>query len=77
MWGELCQRPNKRDTAPGDELFLALLANPEKHKTGRATGDHNQFWTDEDLVFEHRTSLVFDPPDGRLPQEAAEAATNK
>ena len=55
------------DTAPGDELFLALLANPDAYKTGRATGDYNLAWQKEDLVFERRTSQIFDPPDGRLP----------
>jgi hypothetical protein len=54
------------DTAIGDELFLALLANPEQHKR-RGTGDYNQFWTDTDLVFEKRTAQVFEPRDGRLP----------
>lgn len=55
------------DTAPGDELFLALLANPEEHKTARGTGDYNLAWQKEDLVFDRRTSQIFDPPDGRLP----------
>lgn len=54
------------DTAVGDALFLALLANPEQHKRG-GTGDYNQFWTDTDLVFEKRTAQVFEPRDGRLP----------
>jgi hypothetical protein len=61
------------DTAPGDELFLSLLANPEEHKTRRATGDYNLAWQKEDLVFERRTSQVFDPPDGRLPPLTPEA----
>jgi hypothetical protein len=55
------------DTAPGDELFLALLTNPDRHITARSTGDYNLSWQLEDFVFEHRTSQIFDPPDGRLP----------
>jgi hypothetical protein len=60
------------DTAPGDELFLALLANPAEHKTTRAGGDYNQFWLDDGLVFDNRTSQVIDPPDGLLTALTAE-----
>ena len=56
------------DIAPGDELFLALLSNPEEHTTTlRATGDYNQFWLDDGLEFENRTSQVVEPSDGLLP----------
>src|SRR5262245_27085894 len=63
------------DAAPGDQLFLTLLANPEEHKTtARATGDYNQFWLDDGLVFENRTSQVIDPPNGLLPALTEEGA---
>jgi hypothetical protein len=52
------------DYAAGDNLFHAVLANPEHYKSPTATG------TSEDMVqweFDHRTSLIVDPPDGRIP----------
>jgi len=55
------------DLAVGDELFLSLLENPEVFRTARPVGDYNQFWIDDGLVIENRTSQVIDPPDGRLP----------
>jgi hypothetical protein len=71
------------DAAFGDNLFTALLANPDKFVSvdGR-TGDYNQFWL-PDRVFDNRTSLITDPPDGRIPamtpaarqRVAAEAAS--
>ena len=70
------------DAAFGDNLFAALLTNPDKFVSvdGR-TGDYNQFWL-PDRVFDNRTSLITDPPDGRIPaltplaqrRAAAEAA---
>jgi hypothetical protein len=55
------------DAAFGDQLFSALLTNPDKFVSsdGR-TGDYNQFWL-PDRVFDNRTSLITDPPDGRVP----------
>ena len=55
------------DAAFGDNLFSALLVNPDKFVSvdGR-TGDYNQFWL-PDRVFDNRTSLITDPPDGRIP----------
>ena len=53
------------DAAFGDNLYTALLTNPDKFVSvdGR-TGDYNQFWL-PDRVFDNRTSLITDPPDGR------------
>ena len=55
------------DAAFGDNLFSALLANPDTFVSvdGR-TGDYNQFWL-PDRVFDNRTSLITDPSDGRIP----------
>ncbi len=52
------------DYAAGDNLFNAVLANPEHYKSPTSTG------TSEDMVqweFDNRTSLIVDPPDGRMP----------
>jgi hypothetical protein len=55
------------DAAFGDQLFGALLTNPDKFvSTDGRTGDYNQFWL-PDRVFDNRTSLITDPPDGRVP----------
>jgi hypothetical protein len=55
------------DAAFGDNLFGALLANPDKFvSVDGHTGDYNQFWL-PDRVFDNRTSLITDPPDGRIP----------
>jgi len=55
------------DAAFGDQLFTALLTNPDKFtSTDGRTGDYNQFWL-PDRVFDNRTSLITDPPDGRIP----------
>ncbi len=51
------------DAAGGDAFFLALLANPERYKNPNATGGDNGFARE----FENRTSLVVDPPDGKIP----------
>jgi len=59
------------DTAIGDELFMTLLRNPQEHRLA-GTGDYNQFWVDDGLVFENRTSQIIDPPDGLLPALTAE-----
>src|SRR5579864_7882484 len=74
-------RYGHNDYAAGDNLFNAALANPEHYKSQTATS------TSEDMVdweFDNRTSLIVDPPDGRIPpytpagqrrQESALAAT--
>ncbi len=61
------------DAAFGDNLFSALLTNPEKFVSvdGR-TGDYNQFWL-PDRVFDNRTSLITEPLDGRIPALTAAA----
>src|SRR5688572_31026765 len=49
----------------GDALYQTLLANTKPGGLG-ATGTYSQNWL-PDRYFEHRTSLIVDPPDGRLP----------
>jgi hypothetical protein len=55
------------DAAFGDSLFETLLTDTKKFvsRDGR-TGDYNQFWLVE-RDWSNRTSLITDPPDGRLP----------
>jgi hypothetical protein len=62
------------DAAFGDQLFQTLLTNPDKFtSTDGRTGDYNQFWL-PDRVFDKRTSLIVDPPDGRIPALTAEVS---
>ena len=49
----------------GDALYTTLLADARPRGLG-ATGSYSQNWL-PDRYFEHRTSLIEDPPDGRLP----------
>jgi hypothetical protein len=65
------------DAAFGDSVYLATIRNvlgKEKGFTSRdaTTGDYNSFWT-VDRWFEKRTSLITDPPDGKLPPLTADA----
>jgi hypothetical protein len=65
------------DAAFGDAVYLAALRNvlgKEKGFKSRdvATGDYNSFWV-VDRWFEKRTSLITNPPDGRLPPLTADA----
>src|SRR5512134_376127 len=49
----------------GDALYLTLLADKQPPGLG-ATGTYSQNWL-PDRYFEHRTSLITDPVDGKLP----------
>ena len=49
----------------GDALYLNLLADTRPAGVG-ATGSYSQNWL-PNRYFEHRTSLIVDPPNGKLP----------
>ena len=57
------------DFAGGDNFFLAALANPTLYKNPNSTGGVDNII---DRVFDHRTSLIVDPSDGRIPPMTAE-----
>src|SRR6185295_10180348 len=62
------------DAGFGDGLYLALLAPAPASRTGGAgTGTYAQNWL-PDRYFEHRTSLIVDPPNGKLPPATPEGA---
>ncbi len=61
----------KEDAAFGDNVYLAVLSNVLGTKSGfksvdGETGDYSSVWTVE-RDWDNRTSLVTDPPDGRIP----------
>jgi hypothetical protein len=50
-----------------DELILAALDGKTKFRSADTqTGNYDQSWLSE-RIFDNRTSLIIDPPDGRLP----------
>src|ERR1700676_4814450 len=65
------------DAAFGDTVFLSVLANVQGAKKGfkstdGETGDYSSVWTVQ-RDFDNRTSLITDPPDGRLPAVTPQA----
>ena len=57
------------DAAFGDGVFEAVLSDVKKYKPtvfDASTGNYNAFWLVE-REFDDRTSLIVDPPDGRIP----------
>jgi hypothetical protein len=58
------------DFAGGDAVFLAALADIETFKSTTATGTTFEMIERE---FDNRTSLIVDPPDGRIPPLTAAA----
>jgi hypothetical protein len=65
------------DAAFGDNVFLSVLRNVQGTKTGfkstdGETGDYSSVWTVE-RDWDNRTSLITDPPDGRIPAVTASA----
>jgi hypothetical protein len=61
----------KVDAAFGDQIFRTTWANVKGVKVGFTstdgeTGDYSSEWNDH-RVWDNRTSLITDPPDGRMP----------
>src|SRR5262249_23580111 len=89
IWTNATITPFERPTALGDKAFLTEAeAKALEQQAARRrdedgppragdVGSYNQFWFDsgERVVSTRRTSLVIDPPDGRVPlRREAEAA---
>jgi len=56
------------EAAFGDDVFYSLLECDEEHDSYYpTTGNYNHFWV-VDREFENRTSLIVDPPNGRMPE---------
>jgi len=57
----------------GDELFNAAVSGKTKFTSSDTqTGNYDQTWLSE-RVFDNRTSLIIDPPDGHVPALVPEA----
>ena len=57
----------------GDRLVQQALGNPEFRDFDVVTGNYNAFWLVERHL-DNRTSLIVDPPDGRIPALTEAAA---
>jgi hypothetical protein len=58
-------RDGNADLPVGDNLFLAALANPEQYRSANGSNRSAAYMVARE--FEHRTSLIIDPADGRIP----------
>jgi hypothetical protein len=69
------------DAAFGDTVFQTVLANVKGTKSGfkstdGETGDYSSVWTVE-RDWDNRTSLITDPPDGRIPAMTPEGQARR
>jgi hypothetical protein len=65
-------RDEAGDAGFGDNVYNAALEDREKHTSyDPTTGNYNQFWLVDREFTDTRTSLIFDPPNGRIPELAA------
>ena len=62
------------DFAAGDAVYLAALADIDTFKSTTSTGTTFEMIERE---FDNRTSLIVDPPDGRIPSLTADARRRK
>ena len=62
-----------RERAALDRNEQLLLAAPRRTSAGGNVGAYNNFWLDGGTRPTGRTSLIFDPPNGRLPAMTSEA----
>ena len=65
-----------QDALFNDQLVLAAIAETKAESYDPTTGNYNQFWVVE-RDFNERTSLVIDPPDGRIPPLISAAARRR
>lgn len=54
----------------GDRLFQEIIKDPNLRPFDPDTGNYNSFWL-VDRTVDNRTSLIVDPPNGRLPPRVA------
>jgi hypothetical protein len=64
-------RDGNADLPVGDNLFLTALANPDQYRSPNGSNRSAAYLIPRE--FEHRTSLIVDPADGRIPALTPEA----
>jgi hypothetical protein len=57
----------------GDRLFQEIIKDPNLRPFDPDTGNYNSFWL-VDRSVDNRTSLIIDPPSGRMPPRVAKPA---
>ena len=60
-----------------DRNLELLLAPPQRTEAGGNVGGYNNFWLDGGTRPTGRTSLISDPPNGRMPARTGSAASRK
>ena len=66
-----------QEQARVDRNAELLVAAPQRTVAGGNVGGYNNFWLDGGTRPTGRTSLIVDPPNGRLPARTPEAARRK
>jgi len=75
--GAVRQLEKGGDALFGDELIVDALAGKEESEShDTETGNYNAFWLPQ-REFERRTSLIIDPPNGRIPPLTPEAQARR
>jgi len=64
-------RDGNADLPVGDNLFLTALANPDQYRSANGSNRSAAYLIPRE--FDHRTSLIIDPADGRIPSLTPEA----
>jgi hypothetical protein len=71
------QLEEEGDALFGDELILDAIAGHEESEShDTETGNYNAFWLPP-RDFDRRTSLIIDPPNGRIPSYTPEAQARR
>jgi hypothetical protein len=60
----------------GDRLFQEIVKDPNLRPFDPDTGNYNSFWL-VDRSIDNRTSLITDPPNGRLPPRVAKTDSGR
>ena len=60
----------------GDRLFQEIIKDPNLRPFDPDTGNYNSFWL-VDRSVDNRTSLIIDPPNGRMPPRVAKPAQTR
>jgi hypothetical protein len=83
VWNNSTQTPLERPTTLGtkqfytdDELARMRLRDHDAHAAAGDPGTYNQFWWEEGALLK-QTSLIVDPPDGRIPPLTPEGARRR
>ena len=66
-----------QDALFGDQLVLAAIEKTTANSYDPTTGNYNAFWIADRTFNTDRTSLIIDPPDGRIPEVTSQASARR